>query len=123
MRTPFARGSAVGRSAASLALLLGATLARPAQALPAYAAQTGQPCQMCHVGGFGPQLTPYGRNFKLNGYTQRAGGFTLPFSAMAVASYLHTAEDQAPPRHYAPNDNWTIDEISLFLAGGFGKHL
>jgi hypothetical protein len=101
--------------------LVGATT--PAQALPAYAAQTGQPCQMCHVGGFGPQLTPYGRNFKLHGYTQRKGGFTLPFSAMAVASYLHTAEDQTPPRHYAPNDNWTIDEIAVFLAGGFGKHL
>lgn len=124
MRTPFARRSVARRSAASLALVLGAGLAKPAAALPAYAAQTGQPCQMCHVGGFGPQLTPYGRNFKLHGYTQRAGAaFTLPVSAMAVASFVHTAENQEPPRHYGSNDNWTIDEISVFLAGGFGKHL
>jgi hypothetical protein len=107
----------------SLALVFGAALARPAAALPAYAAQTGQPCQMCHVGGFGPQLTPYGRNFKLHGYTQRAGGFTVPFSAMAVASYVHTSAAQPPPPHYAPNNNWTIDQISVFLAGGFGNHL
>ena len=123
MRKPYVRSSAVRRSAAGLALLIAAGLAKPALALPAYAAQTGQPCQMCHMGGFGPQLTPYGRNFKLHGYTQRKGAFTLPFSAMAVASYLHTAQDQAPPRHYGPNDNWTIDEIAVFLAGGFGKHL
>src|ERR1700760_1554891 len=94
-----------------------------ANALPAFAAQTAQPCQTCHVGGFGPQLTPYGRNFKIHGYTQRAGGFTLPFSAMAVASYVRTAKDQEPPRHYAPNNNTTIDEIAVFLAGGFGQHL
>ena len=97
--------------------------ARPAQAVPAFAAQTGQPCQACHVGGFGPQLTPYGRNFKLHGYTQRSGGFTLPVSAMAVASYVRTAKDQPPPPHYAPNDNVTIDQISLFLAGGINQHL
>jgi hypothetical protein len=106
-------------------LLLGALaiLAKPASALPAFAAQTGQPCQRCHVGGFGPQLTPYGRNFKLHGYTQRTGGFTLPISGMAVASYVRTAKDQTPPPHYAPNDNVTIDQVSMFLAGGFGRHL
>ena len=41
--------------------------ARPAQALPSYARQTGQQCAACH-NGF-PELTPYGRLFKLNGYT------------------------------------------------------
>jgi hypothetical protein len=105
-------------------LLLTALLAGPAHALPAYAAQTGQPCQMCHVGGFGPQLTPYGRNFKIHGYTQRAkdAGLTVPLSLMAVASFVHTAKDQPPPPHYSANDNATIDEVSVFLAGGFGQH-
>ena len=41
------------------------SMAAPAQALPAFATQTGQPCQACHVGGLGPQLTPFGRNFKI----------------------------------------------------------
>jgi hypothetical protein len=108
-----------------LAAVVGFVLAAvtPAHALPAFAAQTGQPCQMCHVGGFGPQLTPYGRNFKIHGYTQRAKPFNLPFSAMVVASYVRTAKDQPPPTHYAPNDNVTIDQISVFLAGGLGSHL
>ena len=110
-------------SFASILLLLTAMFASPAAALPAFAVQTGKSCQTCHVGGFGPQLTPYGRNFKINGYTQRADGFTLPFSAMAVASFVRTAKDQTPPPHYAPNDNTTIDQISLFFAGGFGQHL
>ncbi|HEX2592293.1 MAG TPA: hypothetical protein VHL34_12395 [Rhizomicrobium sp.] len=92
--------------------------------MPAFAVQTGQACQACHIGAFGPQLTPFGRQFKLNGYTMRAGGFTPPVSAMAVASYVHTLEDQsAPPApHYATNNNTTIDEVSLFIAGGYGDH-
>src|SRR5579862_1524296 len=84
------------RCAVALVLLV-AMLARPAAALPAFAAQTGQPCQMCHVGGFGPQLTPYGRNFKLSGYTQRATSFSVPLSAMAEASYIRTSKPQDPP--------------------------
>ncbi|HEY5238388.1 MAG TPA: hypothetical protein VIJ62_08425, partial [Rhizomicrobium sp.] len=66
-----------------------------ASAVPSFAQQTGMPCTACHVGGFGPQLTPLGRQFKLDGYTMRAGDtFTPPVSAMAVASYIHTSEDQ-----------------------------
>jgi hypothetical protein len=42
----------------------------PASALPSYARQTGQPCATCHTNF--PELTPYGRRFKLMGYT--AGG-------------------------------------------------
>lgn len=40
-----------------------------AAALPSYARQTGQRCAACHVGGNWPQLTPWGRFFKLSGYT------------------------------------------------------
>jgi hypothetical protein len=111
------------------ACLAGAVLAfaaapRPASALPAFAAQTGQPCQMCHVGGFGPQLTPYGRNFKLNGYTQRAGRVNAPIAAMVVASYLNTQKNQpAPPAPgFGVNNNLALDQASLFLAGGIGSH-
>jgi hypothetical protein len=114
------------RSAAALclisfALLFGAT---PAAAVPAFAAQTGQPCQTCHVGGFGPQLTPFGRNFKLHGYTQRSGGINVPLSAMAVASFVNTAKAQNPPvPGFAPNNNVAVDQVSLFIAGGLGSHL
>jgi hypothetical protein len=106
----------------TLILILAST---PAAAVPAFAVQTGQACQACHVGGFGPQLTPFGRNFKLRGYTLRATDGSLPFSAMAIASYLRT--DKAQPAPPAPgfrtNDNTVTDQVSLFLAGGFGGHL
>ena len=72
-----------------------------AQAVPAFADQTGQPCSSCHVGGFGPTLTPFGREFKILGYTARTKDGTIPVSAMAVASFLHTASDQPPAPHYA----------------------
>lgn len=97
----------------------------PANALPAFAQQTGLRCQACHVGGIGPQLTVFGRNFKMGGYTQRAGdGFTPPVSAMLVASFVNEAKDEpAPPApHYGVNNNATLDEASIFLAGGIGDH-
>ncbi|MDQ2775584.1 MAG: hypothetical protein M3Y57_11810 [Acidobacteriota bacterium] len=37
--------------------------------LPSFARQTGQKCAACHVSGSWPQLTPWGRFFKLSGYT------------------------------------------------------
>ena len=108
---------------ACLALTFSLFAAR-AQALPAFAAQTGQTCETCHVGGFGPQLTPYGRLFKLNGYTMRSGPINAPLAVMAVASYLRTSRDQPspPPPHFGLNDDFAVDQVSLFLAGGLGSH-
>src|SRR5580700_8900557 len=39
------------------------------QALPSYARQTGLGCGVCHTEF--PQLTPFGRRFKIGGYTLR----------------------------------------------------
>lgn len=105
---------------AALPLLMAS---QSAHAVPAFADQTGQPCEACHVGGFGPELTPFGREFKLNGYTMRAKSFNLPVSAMAVASFVHTRRDQVPaPDGLDANDNWTFDQGSVFIAGGIGHH-
>jgi hypothetical protein len=96
----------------------------PASAVPAFAEQTGQPCQSCHVGGFGPELTPFGREFKLGGYTMRTKA-SVPLAAMAQISVTHTRKDQDPanlPTGYTANDNAAFDQGSLFLAGGIGKH-
>src|SRR5450756_127101 len=50
-----------------------------ARALPSFARQTGQPCGTCHTDF--PALTPYGRRFKLLGYTTGGGAYrTTPFS-------------------------------------------
>jgi hypothetical protein len=118
-RESFVRGSAFAVGALAVCYAL------PAAAVPAFAVQTGQPCKTCHIGAFGPQLTPFGRQFKLNGYTLRAGNaFTVPLSGMAVASYVHTQKDQPEPpaEHFDTNDNTTLDEASIFLAGGIGDH-
>ncbi|MDE2302552.1 MAG: hypothetical protein KGK11_08330 [Sphingomonadales bacterium] len=94
----------------------------PARAVPAFTDQTGQPCAACHVGGFGPELTPFGREFKLGGYTLRTKA-SIPLAAMAVASFTHTNKDQnPPPQYFAANNNFALDQASLFLAGGIGQH-
>lgn len=108
----------------ALAAVAGIAAVAPAKAVPSFTDQTGQPCQACHVGGFGPQLTPFGRQFKLDGYTLRAKSFNIPLSGMAVASLNHTKRDQVPPPDGVShtNDNLTFDEGSLFIAGGVGQH-
>ncbi|CAH0356206.1 hypothetical protein [Aquabacterium sp. CECT 9606] len=94
-------------------------LSQTVQALPSYARQTGMTCAACHVGGFGPQLTPAGIKFKLGGYTDTDGqAGKVPLSAMVVASYTHTKDDVEPPAdHLKSNDNLKMDEASIFLAG------
>ena len=100
----------------------------PANAVPNFASQTGQPCTACHIGGYGPQLTPFGRAFKIGGYTQRGGdGWQsyVPLSAMVLSSFNNTGKavpaDQIA-HHYNDNNNFALDQISVFLAGGIGEH-
>ena len=75
--------------------LLAVFLAAPhASALPSFARQTGQQCAACH-NGF-PELTPYGRLFKLNGYTFGGGQSNLPPHAIIyVTDYTHTQTSQS----------------------------
>jgi hypothetical protein len=87
---------AIAAALVSLAIAAAVLLAprHPAQAVPSFAAQTGQPCTACHVGAFGPQLTPLGRAFKIGGYTQGGGeGLQahIPLSAIAIGSFTHTS--------------------------------
>jgi hypothetical protein len=100
-------------------------MAPGASAVPSFAVQTGQPCNTCHVGGLGPQLTPFGRNFKMHGYTARTKSFNVPVAAFVIASYVRTAKDQPPPpaKNFGLNDNLAVDQISVFVAGGLGSHL
>src|SRR6266699_5750488 len=49
------------------ALLIGLCSTGTANAVPSYARQTGVACQGCHT--VFPELTPFGRSFKLNAYT------------------------------------------------------
>lgn len=72
--------------------------AQPATALPSFARQTGQPCGTCHTDF--PALTPYGRRFKLLGYTTGGGKYrTTPFSSddgtKSLTDYLKATDARA----------------------------
>lgn len=106
----------------AVALLVGV---QSAGALPLYARQTGQQCAACH-NGF-PELTPYGRLFKLNAYSFLGGQSDLPpLSIMLVGSYTHTEAGQsggAAP-HYGPNNNFAaLQSGSLFYGGVISSDL
>ena len=95
-------------------------------AVPSYARQTGQDCAACHIGGFGPQLTPFGVKFKIGGYTDSNGqDNALPLSGMVVASFNRTskAQAEAPAPGYKTNNNFALDEASLFIAGKLADQL
>lgn len=100
---------------ATLALVL---LPGSARAIPAFNRQTGQNCVACHAGGQFPELTPYGRLFKLTGYT--IGQRAVPISAMVVASLskvANTSKSDDPSGDFQKNDAAILATASLLLGG------
>jgi hypothetical protein len=99
-------------------------LSQPAQALPSFARQTGQPCGTCHTDY--PGLTPYGRLFKLNGYTTGGGKFrTTLFPSWhnptnALAAYAKKTNDQNATLSGRPDtsDIW-VPPVALMEVYGF----
>src|SRR5579862_5011736 len=103
-----------------------ALVAEPAQAVPSFARQTGQPCASCHTAF--PELTPFGRRFKLSGYTLGGGDSKIPpFAAVLQSTFTEYARKlDAPTGTYAATpsngfgDNNFLDvaqQASLFYAG------
>ena len=90
----------------------------PAEALPSYARQTGQPCATCHTAF--PELTPFGRRFKIAGYTLQGGDWQgPPIAAMYMAGFTHTnsPQDAPPAPGLRTNDNLVSQQVSGFVAG------
>ncbi len=122
---PFWRRGVVA-AAGSVVFITGFSLgfAPSAQALPSFARQTGQPCGTCHTDF--PALTPYGRRFKLLGYTTGGGQFrTTPFPVFPGASDSRSQDEKM--RDYAKafdggtgsNDKDYVPPISMMAFGGF----
>jgi hypothetical protein len=118
------------RALPSLAIsVLAVVSAKPGHAVPSFAAQTGQACQMCHIGALGPQLTPYGRNFKMKGYTLTGGeGLASQVHLALWVQSGFTYTDKAVPiaaevPHFNTNDNWDVQAISLFYSGRITDHV
>jgi hypothetical protein len=95
-----------------------------AQAVPAFNRQTGQNCQACHAGGQFPELTPYGRMFKLTGYT--IGQRAVPLSVMglvSVAKVRNTSKSDDPTIDFQKNGAPQFATGSLFLAGKITENI
>lgn len=112
----FRLGKTMGKASLLTLFLLCTNLMNSltAHAVPAYARQTGQNCVACHAGGQFPELTQYGRLFKLTGYS--IGTRTIPLSVMGVASLtksLNPDDDSA----FAKDANAIFQTGSIFVAG------
>jgi len=120
MSTPARAGSF-----ALLACLALLAFPEGARAVPSFARQTGFACSQCHTLSFGPALTAYGREFKLNGYTFGAGEHPLPLALMVQGGLSGTATPQpAPPApHFSADENASIDQVSLFVATRLSEHV
>ncbi len=94
--------------------------ASSANALPSFARQTGQGCPICHAGGNFPELTPFGRAFKLNGYTLSTGESDIPPLAVMVGTGFtntRTGQPGGAAPHFGANDNFSLEFASLFYGG------
>ncbi|MGO9947250.1 MAG: cytochrome C [Steroidobacteraceae bacterium] len=103
--------------------------------MPSFARQTGMTCAACHT--VFPELTPFGREFKLNGYVldniKQVTGIDIdsrqtlslnqipPISLMLQVSYTHTGSalpDSAISGAYAKDGEMLFpQQVSFFYAG------
>jgi hypothetical protein len=105
-----------------------------ARAVPSYSRQTGLSCATCHYAP--PELTPFGRKFKLDGYTfatkpevtdekkDHHSGLHLleafPISVLFDTSFTSTKS----PQPSTQNGNFEFpQDASLFLAGSWGHNV
>ena len=116
--------------------LCGLALSVPAQAVPSFARQTGLPCTSCHT--VFPELTAFGRTFKLHGYTltgikqisaQQSGSVGSlkinsipPLSAMLQVSFTHVKKHASGPDSVQNDEVQFPQEFSLFYAGEISDH-
>ncbi|MDP8984850.1 MAG: hypothetical protein M3N97_07335 [Pseudomonadota bacterium] len=135
------RGWSSGLPLPWLAAVLGIAVATPSWAVPSFARQTGMACAACHT--VFPELTPFGREFKLNGYVldniKQIKGITLenretlalnslpPVSLMMQISYTHTGSalpDSAVSGALAKDGDVLFpQQASLFYAGKIADDL
>src|SRR6202045_2674802 len=105
-----------------------------ARAVPSYSRQTGLPCATCHYAP--PELTAFGRKFKLEGYTFTTKAEVsdekkdhnaalklleaFPLSVVFDTSFTATKS----PQPATQNGNFQFpQDVSLFLAGAWGSHV
>jgi len=101
-------------------VLLAAAFPPTSMAVPAFARQTGMSCVACHVNF--PELTPFGRFFKLTGYTL-SNNRTIPLSAMVQVSRTSSRTVDQANFDFVRNDDVALQQASVFLAGRIVDHV
>jgi hypothetical protein len=93
-----------------------------AKAVPSFERQTGMSCTVCHT--VFPELTAFGRAFKLNGYVFSKSGkeyeYPPPIAAMLQLSYTEQKglSSRVDPFDDSPNAKFNLpQQASLFYAG------
>ena len=100
----------------AIAMVVAALVPHSVLAVPAYARQTGQACVACHVSF--PELTPYGRNFKLSGYTiGTRQAIPLALMAQAGVTNVKNNKDDQGNAIVPKTSKLELSAASLFLAG------
>jgi len=133
-----ARVASVARALAFVVIAVSTIIATPrqAQALPSFARQTGQACGACHTDY--PQLTPFGRRFKLGGYTLGGGrsapeykktfgddSWMPPISVMGIGTFTNTQAGQpgGGPGTTIENNYVNLQQGSIFYGGAITDEL
>ena len=111
-------------------LLLAAGLCSRAYAVPSFSRQTGLACNVCHTSP--PELTAFGRLFKLRGYTlstpsnKRVGTTkALSLTQAVPVSVMLLMSDTADRAVVPGTQNNTAafpQQLGIFLAGQFAPH-
>jgi len=118
-------------------MLLGFTPS--ANAVPSFARQTGMACAACHTTF--PELTEFGRAFKMNGYVltgmqqiESAQAATTPLklnevpplSAMFMTSVSQMSKSLQDPSDRSKTQNGNVEfpqQLSFFFAGELSEHM
>ena len=110
----FTRHASLMRLAAIALVSIAAT--NSADAVPSFARQTGMDCASCHITGF-TELTSFGRQFKLRGYS--IGEAKLPLAVGAVVSRTSSrnADANGGDMTFTKDRQVTLQRLSLYLAG------
>ncbi|MDX1810163.1 MAG: hypothetical protein R3331_11545 [Sulfurospirillaceae bacterium] len=97
--------------------LLAAALVDNANAIPAFARQTGLNCSACHT--VFPELTQTGRDFKLHGYTTEGGDTSLASKFAAMIQVTSTMNKHSTAADHALK----IPQSSIFFGGKITDHV
>jgi len=133
------RGKAIAILASFASLLFLSGFSPESFAVPSFARQTGVACEGCHT--VFPELTPFGRSFKLNGYLMdnlpQVKGMTTdnkealllnwlpPLSIMFQTSYTSTSKALPDPVSGNSQNGQVLfpQQASLFYAGRIAPNL